>query len=594
MPFVAAISIAGATMSDLFQRPRQTRNFNRRTRPQQSLSIPPVVSILAVLGVAALLVVMFPLEWFRKPKVIITADQNIFSPNFDGNFDQITVYYNVSEDTEVTVEARNNLGQAMRLLLTGLKQTAGQHTLTWDGRDNGGNVVPDGQYTIYIQAAGTLQKAEGTVTVTVDNTPPPLVIANFPASQTIKTNKIEIEGSTAPDAILHVNNEPATIPITSNGVFRITRQLSEGSNVLVITASDAAGNNTEAKSEIVVRTEPPLINLSSPSADVWLNTTIVTVSGSVPADARVSVNGRDAQVGPDGFFTIDAVLQEGDNILRIVATDPVGNTATEERIVHVRAHGPAITLLNLPDGLTVAQSTLRVAGKVDPGSNIAINGNAAPTDSQGNFTTTLALQAGQNVIAFVSTDPAGNTTTVTRLVTFAVEEPSAFSLPQLDGDDVLPRLALGGLTLALGGLIAAFYFRRPTSLKLEVDKTTFYPNQPGDVSFVAVRLTLSRGSRVTILIRDQMDREVLALVENRNYNAGQHLRLWNGRASMGQTLPTGVYQIEATASAFLSSTVNSAVWVQLDSAAPALVGGTQATTTNIPPQSGVVDGSLGQ
>lgn len=139
-------------------------------------------------------------------------------------------------------------------------------------------------------------------------------------------------------------------------------------------------------------------------------------------------------------------------------------------------------------------------------------------------------------------------------------------------------LALGGLTLALGGLLFAFYLRRPTTLKLEVDKTTFYPNQPGDVSFVAVRVTLSRGSKVTLVVRDQMDREVLALVENRNYNSGQHLRLWNGRASMGQTLPSGVYQIEASASAFLSSTVNSAVWVQLDAAASALAASTQTTT----------------
>jgi hypothetical protein len=207
---------------------------------------------------------------------------------------------------------------------------------------------------------------------------------------------------------------------------------------------------------------------------------------------------------------------------------------------------------------------------VDPGSSVAINGNGAPTDAQGNFSTTLALQLGQNLVTFVSTDQAGNATTITRQVTYAVEQPSPFSLPQLQGDELLPRAALGGAALGLGGLIFAFYLRRPTSLKLEVDKTTFYPNQPGDVSFVAVRVTLSRGSKVTLIVRDQMDREVLALVENRNYNAGQHLRLWNGRASMGQTLPTGVYQIEATAGAFLSSTVNSAVWVQLDASTPTL------------------------
>lgn len=557
-------------MGDLFQRPRATRNLNRRARPQQTLSIPPVVSILAVLGVVALLVVMFPLEWFRKPKVVITADQNLFSPNFDGNFDLVTIFYSLSDDTDVTVEARNNLGQAVRTLLTGLKQTGGQHSLTWDGRDNGGNVVPDGNYTIFIQAAGALQKSDGSVTVTVDNTPPPLVIANFPAAQTVKSNKIEIQGSTAPDAIVHVGSEPSTVPVTSNGVFNIARQLTEGTNTLTITAADAAGNTASARSEITVRTEPPVIQLAGPQADSWLNTTIAIVSGSVPADARVTVNGQAAQVGPDGFFTLDVVLQDGDNIIRVVATDPVGNAATEERVVHVRSHGPVITLLNLPDGLSVAEATLRVVGKVDPGSSVTLNGSAAPADAQGNFTATLALQPGQNVITFVSNDQAGNSTTLTRQVSYIVEQPAAFPLPQLGGDDLLPRLALGGVTLGLGGLIFAFYLRRPTTLKLEVDKTTFFPNQPGDVSFVAVRVTLSRASRVTLVVRDQLDREVLALVENRSYNSGQHLRLWNGRASLGQALPTGVYQIEASASALLSSTVNSAVWVQLDASAPAL------------------------
>jgi flagellar hook assembly protein FlgD len=578
-------------MGDLFSRPRQTRNLKRRASRAalgESLSIPPVVSVLAVLGVVALLIVMFPLEWFRKPKVIINADQSIFSPNFDGSFDQITVYYNVSSDSEVTVEARNNLGQIVRVLLTDLKQAPGQHSLAWDGRDNGGNVVPDGSYAVHITAASTLQKAEASVNVTVDNTPPPLVIANFPASQTIKSDKIEIEGSTSPDAILHVNDEPAAIALTSNGVFRITRQLLGGENTVVIRASDSAGNTTEARSVVTVRNEPPTISLTGPEAESWLNTTIVTVTGFAPADAGVTVNGQSASVGPDGFFTLDVVLREGDNIIRVVATDPVGNTSTEERVVHVRSHGPAITLTNLPDGLTVTESTLRVIGKVDPGSNIAVNGAASPTDSQGNFNSVVALQEGLNVITFVSSDQAGNATTVTRQVTFAVEAPPIFALPEINSDDVLPRLAFGGVTLAVGGLIFAFYLRRPTTLKLEVDKTTFYPNQPGEQSFVAVRVTISRAAKVNLVVRDQMDREVLSLVENRTYNGGQHLRLWNGRASMGQVLPGGVYQIEATATAFFS-TVNSAVWVQLDAAAPSLGSGVQAESQTIKRQFGEGD-----
>jgi hypothetical protein len=241
-------------------------------------------------------------------------------------------------------------------------------------------------------------------------------------------------------------------------------------------------------------------------------------------------------------------------------------------------------LANLPDGLSVAESTLRVVGKVDPGSSVTINGNASPTDAQGNFSTTLALQPGQNVVTFVSTDQAGNTTNLTRLVTYSVEEPSTFILPEVSGNDLLPRLALGGAALAVGGLIAAFYLRRPTSLKLEINKNTFYPNHPGDDSFVGLRVTLSRSARVTLRIRDQMDREIMTLVNNRNYTAGQHLRLWNGRTSRGSVLASGIYQVEATAATLFGGAINSAVWVQLDSsfpmvgAAPAAATGAESTT----------------
>ncbi|HYN87284.1 MAG TPA: FlgD immunoglobulin-like domain containing protein [Ardenticatenaceae bacterium] len=557
-------------MSEVYSRSRAYRSRSRRGA-RSALQLPSALSLAAAAGVIALVIIMFPLDWLRAPRVSLATDQTVFSPNGDGALDQISVFYTLSEQATVTARVVNAAGQTVRTLVREQPQTPGQHGASWDGRDEGGSIAPDGNYRIVVVAAGSARRAEQSTPVTVDTTPPPLVLANLPPSHTTASATLQIEGSTAPDATVWLNDEVAPIPVDANGVFRVSRQLVEGQNHVVVRAADSAGNESRAESEISLLTQPPAITLLAPEAGTWFGENVVNVAGTVPPGVSVTVNDRPATVDEEGNFRLDVVLLEGDNVIRVVATDAVGNSATEERVVHLRSRGPTITLANVPDGLVVRDPSLRVAGQVDPGSRLQINGNVVPVDNQGTFNTVLALQGGNNLLSFAATDRAGNTTTVQRSVIYETAPAGAAAGPlaAVTSGSGAPRILIG-IGVPLLFLIVLAVWRRPVHLSLSVDRPNLTPNQPGQHRTLTMRLDLSRAARVSLDVYDQMDQHVTTLVEDRRHSGGEHFRLWDGRDRTGQILPAGNYQIEATART-LAGSVTSAVWVQLDPT-PALLG----------------------
>ncbi len=547
----------------------RTRVYRRHTSLASSW-LPSLLSVAAGLAVIGLLVVLFPLEWVRAPRVTLAVDQPLFSPNGDGYLESLTAFYVLSEEANVTAEVLNGAGQRVRTLMLEQPQVAGQHALTWDGRDDGGNIVPDGTYRLRVVAVGTARRSEHTLPVEVDTTPPALSVANLKPQMTVRESTLTVEGTTDPDALVWINDEPQPIPVQNNGVFRVVRQLQEGENTITVRAVDNAGNETRADYTIVLRTRPPDITLLEPEPEAWLNENPITVRGQAPADAEVTVNGTPAQVNEDGTFAVDVVLNEGDNVIVVEAADEVGNTARLERVVHLRTQPPEIVLSNLPDGLTVNDPAFRIAGQVEPGIALTVNGRQVPVDNRGFFSTLITLQEGQNLITITATDLAGNTSTVQRLVTYE-PAPALADLPITIPADVAGRRLLLATVL---GLLPLFFLLvawvRPLRFSLSVENPVFYPFRPDDSRLLIMRLDLSRGARVTLRVYDQQDRLVATIVEKRKHSSGEHYRLWDGRDEAGNVLPSGSYLIEATASTRLIS-ATSAAWVYLD-ATPPMIG----------------------
>ncbi|MDX1997340.1 MAG: CARDB domain-containing protein, partial [Thermoanaerobaculia bacterium] len=109
----------------------------------------------------------------------LTGLPRLFSPNNDGVLDEFEGTVTLDETAEVTVEVlsgRGAFGPVVRTLFTEQTVFDAQEVL-WDGKDDGGAVVPDGIYTLKATFEdGCGNQAERFYDVEVDNTPPDLAI----------------------------------------------------------------------------------------------------------------------------------------------------------------------------------------------------------------------------------------------------------------------------------------------------------------------------------------------------------------------------------------------------------------------------------
>ena len=65
--------------------------------------------------------------------------------------------------------------------------------------------------------------------------------------------------------------------------------------------------------------------MSNPESDSVVNSGTLEVLGRASPGATVSVNGQVAWRGDEGAFNIEVFLEEGPNLLEIVASDLAGN-----------------------------------------------------------------------------------------------------------------------------------------------------------------------------------------------------------------------------------------------------------------------------
>ncbi len=82
----------------------------------------------------------------------------VFTPNGDGNNEQVTFEYENIDENSIVCWIYDIKGSAVRQLdIVG----GGEDKFTWDGKDEGGNIVPSGIYIYQIEVEG--QTINGTI-----------------------------------------------------------------------------------------------------------------------------------------------------------------------------------------------------------------------------------------------------------------------------------------------------------------------------------------------------------------------------------------------------------------------------------------------
>src|SRR5262249_8025088 len=102
--------------------------------------------------------------WDLRPALAnLTQTELLISPNGDGVKDAVTFNYLVQEPTRMDVRVESAAGTVVRRL-SFESPDLGPASFVWDGRDEGGQVVRDGRYTVFLN--------ELPLRVEVDSTPP--------------------------------------------------------------------------------------------------------------------------------------------------------------------------------------------------------------------------------------------------------------------------------------------------------------------------------------------------------------------------------------------------------------------------------------
>ncbi|MGH7597474.1 MAG: hypothetical protein ACREOI_14060, partial [bacterium] len=117
--------------------------------------------------------------------------------------------------------------------------------------------------------------------VPVDNTPPVLTIIS-PANGVITSAaSITVSGIATDANALTVTVNGNIVSLSSNGEFTTEVTLTEGANVIIVVATDIAGNTTTVTRTVIRDTTPPLLTVIEPADVSSTPDEVIPISGTV-------------------------------------------------------------------------------------------------------------------------------------------------------------------------------------------------------------------------------------------------------------------------------------------------------------------------
>jgi|SRR5581483_11068562 len=148
----------------------------------------------------------------------------------------------------------------------------------------------------------------------------------------VKDKTLTIKGNAQSNSMIKIyfNNSSDETVSDDSGNFSANIELNKGVNIIYATTVDSKGNESKPteKFSISYLSEAPNLTISRPQnnqnfyGEAQKN---IIVEGLTDIGNSVSVNDHIAIVESDGKFSITLGLNDGDNEIKVVSTDPAGN-----------------------------------------------------------------------------------------------------------------------------------------------------------------------------------------------------------------------------------------------------------------------------
>ncbi len=205
------------------------------------------------------------------------------------------------------------------------------------------------------------------------------VITNLPELSYTNQDVITIEGRLTADgkANVYVNGEKITSVDSVNKAFSVQLNLPADENAIKVSA-ELNGIETEPSATVVVikDKQAPVLTVTNPIDNAKVNVELIHVIGNVTDNIELSkleINNNIVVLADDGNFDERVILNQGENIITVKATDLAGNVTTIVRTVIAELGTPVITNMLPNEDVTLHQ-----------GDTLTVSFNA-PTGGQGYF-----------------------------------------------------------------------------------------------------------------------------------------------------------------------------------------------------------------
>ncbi|MDA1349285.1 MAG: hypothetical protein O3A47_10560 [Chloroflexi bacterium] len=149
----------------------------------------------------------------------------------------------------------------------------------------------------------------------------------------VEIGAVRVLGKTQMDAIVGINQVP--VELAADGSFVRDLILDDGANLIEAAATDISGRT--AFQEAVVFLVSPVaglpFSLFYPPDGLQVTEPTVSVIGGSRPDAVVGVNGVPVDMNALGIFSSTVSLDEGANLIEVVASDIQGNVRFQTAVV---------------------------------------------------------------------------------------------------------------------------------------------------------------------------------------------------------------------------------------------------------------------
>ncbi|MFP5108536.1 Ig-like domain-containing protein [Neobacillus sp. C211] len=342
---------------------------------------------------------------------------------------------NVSEETAVLVKDATAPAKPVvstvsdrDTTLTGVVEAGSKIEVKVNGSVIGTETAgQDGKYkvTIRVQKAGTVlvitasdtagNQSEGTTIKVIDKTAPTVLTVN-----TVSDKSKEVTGKTEAGATVSIliGTKIYAAKAHANGSFKVIIPVLKAGTKLIVTAKDAAGNASVAKSNTVIDKTPPVAPTVSTVSDL---AKVVTGKAEAGAIVTVTIGTKKyiAKADAKGNYRVMIPVQKAGTKVIVTAKDTAGNVSVAKSVIVIDKTAPLAPKIKT----AVKSTTKEVTGTAEAYSTITIKVGkkvigTANADSKGNFKVKIKAQKTKTVLSVTATDKAKN---VSKAVTVKVK-----------------------------------------------------------------------------------------------------------------------------------------------------------------------------